>query len=179
MDSQRAVKISLKGTVISRDEARPLMVTAGDTVIVQRGVLRSLIMRCPCGCGDDLVVNLDRRAGPAWKIYLRKEKLSLFPSYWRDSACESHFILWQNRLYWCGRYDDTEDNYRDPALEAEILTKVESVDFIYYDTMADEIDAIPWEVLWCCRGMVNRGILEEKHGKERGWFRTLSGRSEA
>jgi hypothetical protein len=46
-------------------------------------------------------VNLDPRAGPAWKLYDREDSLTLFPSVWRESGCEAHFILWRNRLIRC------------------------------------------------------------------------------
>jgi len=174
MNNHRVTRISPKGTVATRDDARPLIVAAGDAVIVERGCLRSLIVRCPCGCGDDLVINLDRRTGPAWKLYSRTSKLSLYPSYWRDSACECHFILWKNRVCWCGRYDDDHNDYNDPGLEAEILQQVPRGDFVDYHVVADRLDEIPWDVLWCCRTMASRGLLSEKPGKERGMFSRIS-----
>jgi hypothetical protein len=146
--------------------------SAGDAVIVERGCLRSLIVRCPCGCGDDLVINLDRRAGPAWRIYSRDDKLTLYPSYWRETACECHFILWKNRVYWCGGgQDDGYYDYSDHVLEAEVLQKVSASNFVDYHVIADELDEIPWDVLWCCRILVGRGLLVEKPGKTRGWFK--------
>jgi hypothetical protein len=174
MNDRRVTQISPNGTVTTRDDARPLTVAAGDAVIVERGCLRSLIVRCPCGCGDDLVINLDRRTGPAWRLYSRKSKLSLSPSYWRDSACECHFILWKNRIYWCGYYDNDYNDYSNPALEAGILPHVPKDDFVDYHVIAETLDEIPWDVLWCCRNMVNRGLLSEKAGKERGLFSRIS-----
>jgi len=174
MNNRRVTRISPKGTVATRDDARPLTVAAGDAVIVERGCPRSLIVRCPCGCGDDLVINLDRRTGPAWKLYSRTSKLSLYPSYWRNSACECHFILWKNLVYWCGRYDDGYNDYSDPVLEAEILQQIPRGDFVDYHVIADTLDEIPWDVLWCCRTMASRGLLSEKAGKERGIFSRIS-----
>jgi hypothetical protein len=169
-------KIAAKGTVASRDEARPLTVNAGDTIVVRRGGRqRSLIIRCPCGCGDDLVVNLDGRTGPAWRLYTRSGKLSLYPSYWRDSGCESHFIIWRNRILWCGRYDEEKEDSNDPALQTKIFGRINSRDFTDYRALAIELDAIPWDILWCCREMVRGGSLEERSGEDRGWFRRKSG----
>ena len=120
----RANKISFTGKFSSRDEAGASLKMSGDTALVHRGVARMLLMNCPCGCGDVLVINLDSRAGPAWRIYRRGEAISLYPSYWRDTKCESHFILWRNIIYWCDTRhripwwcnDDTCSNWRSLVL---------------------------------------------------------------
>src|SRR5882672_3763179 len=97
----RVDRVVFRGTFAQRDEAAQHLPTTGDAALVVRGMPRLLLLRCPCGCGDLLVLNLDRRAGPAWRYYLRNERVTLFPSYWRESACESHFILWNNSIFWC------------------------------------------------------------------------------
>ena len=33
----------------------------GEFVIVERGKPRLIVMRCPCGCGDHLFINVDER----------------------------------------------------------------------------------------------------------------------
>src|SRR5262245_20190289 len=94
-------KVSFRGKVEQRDMAARLLQAPGDAVIIERGRPRLLIFRCPCGCGDDLLVNLDRRAGKAWYLYQSRKGLSLYPSYWRDDRCGCHFILWNNQIFWC------------------------------------------------------------------------------
>src|SRR5690349_12185968 len=94
-------KISFRGRVERRDLSTPLLRAPGDAVLVERGKPRLLIIRCPCGCGDDLLVNLDRRAGKAWYVYRNSKGLTLYPSYWRDDGCGSHFIVWDSHIYWC------------------------------------------------------------------------------
>jgi len=71
-------------------------------VVVQRGRPRWLKMRCPCGCGEIISLNLDRAAGENWHLVMQDGKVGLFPSVWRDSGCQSHFILWRNVAYFCG-----------------------------------------------------------------------------
>src|SRR4051812_11259671 len=105
--SYRATTISYKGTIKSRSESG-VLIEPGDYVIVERGAPRLIVMRCPCGCGDDLLINLDARSGPAWRFYSKQSGNSLHPSYWRSSACKSHFIIWNNKIYWCSS-DDDED----------------------------------------------------------------------
>jgi hypothetical protein len=71
-------------------------------VVVQRGRPRWLKMRCPCGCGEIISLNLDRAAGESWHLVIQDGRVGLFPSVWRDSGCQSHFILWRNVAYFCG-----------------------------------------------------------------------------
>src|ERR1700736_4285138 len=97
----RVHKISYRGVVRSRHLAADKLSEAGDAVVVQRGRPRMLLIRCPCGCGDDFLVNLDGRLGPAWRHYSTRRGLALYPSYWRDGDCGSHFIVWNDRIYWC------------------------------------------------------------------------------
>jgi hypothetical protein len=60
--------ISLKGVAERQPEAAKLIAKAGDVALVERGVLRSLVICCPDGCGEVITVNLDSRSGPAWRI---------------------------------------------------------------------------------------------------------------
>ena len=69
----RAIKITYKGSVSNRSDSKDLITDPGDMVIVKRGVPRLLILRCPCGCGDDLIINLDKRSGPAWRLYSKSK----------------------------------------------------------------------------------------------------------
>lgn len=62
-------KISLKAEVGSRAGVADILKRSGDAVLIQRGAPRWLLLRCPCGCGEDIPVNLDARAGKAWRIY--------------------------------------------------------------------------------------------------------------
>src|SRR5437867_10955077 len=103
VETQRkpANKARWRGSVVSRDDARPFLVASGDIVLVQRGRPRSVIMKCPCGCREELVINLDDRVGPAWRLYRDKRGLTLFPSVWRDSGCRSHFIVWHDTILMC------------------------------------------------------------------------------
>ncbi|WP_271566358.1 hypothetical protein [Bradyrhizobium sp. CCBAU 11386] len=54
--------MNLLGFAEYRDEGEKMLAAPGDVVVIQRGALRSL-MRCPDGCGETLVVNLDPFVG--------------------------------------------------------------------------------------------------------------------
>jgi len=80
---------------------------SGTLALVHRGeVTRAAVFQCPCGCGEVLVINLDARTTHAWRHRTAIGFLTLMPSVWRDSGCESHFVLWENRVYWCGDHED-------------------------------------------------------------------------
>ena len=162
----RADRIRFVGKVSAHDEAvTAIRQQSGDAVLVVRGMLRSLILNCPCGCGDYLTINLDSRVGPAWRIYLRKNVLTLFPSYWRDSHCESHFVLWGNRIYWCDRDDWLRDEV-SAGLRQSVLETLPN-EFTRYEFVAEKIGEIPWDVLDACRALAREGKAEQHSDKRR------------
>jgi len=165
----RADKIHFAGTFLSRDEAATSLRAPGDTALVHRGVARMLLMNCPCGCGDALVINLDSRAGPAWRLYRRGDKISLFPSYWRDTKCESHFILWRNRIYWCD-WDD-ESIWTSPSAIEELVLRELPEHFINYEALAERLQEDPWDVLQACHVLVRKGNAVMNFPRRKGEFR--------
>jgi len=170
----RVDRVRFLGEVSTHDEAvASVQQKTGDAVLVTRGIVRSLILNCPCGCGHYLTINLDSRVGPAWRIYLRKNALTLFPSYWRDSHCESHFILWGNRIYWCDRDDWLRDEVSD-RLRQSVLEALPYV-FTRYEIVAEKIGEIPWDVLEACRALDREGKAERHPDKRRrSEFRRMS-----
>jgi len=89
-----------RAVVVAEQSSARAAAQSGDTIaIVQRGVPRWAVLRCPCGCSELLTINLDRRAGPSWKITRRNGTVSLSPSVWLTSGCQSHFILWKNKVW--------------------------------------------------------------------------------
>lgn len=77
-----------------RSEAQSFLKVAGDAVLVERGRPRSLLIMCPCGCREICTINLDARIGGAWRIKQDpRARLSLYPSVWRTSGCQSHYVI--------------------------------------------------------------------------------------
>ena len=172
----RVNTVKFKGFVSDRAEASSLLTHAGDLVIVKReGLARWIVLRCPSGCGDDVVLNLDRRTGRAWSLYQeRGARLSIYPSVWRDSGCGSHFIVWRNRVTWCEYDDDSLGSYESSDSEKtrsvlEVLS--EKPEYMSYEEVAARLNSVPWEVLTICRRLVREGRIEEAHDKDRGKFR--------
>ena len=170
--------MKLKGTVGSRGDASSLLRSPGDAVLVQRGTPRWLLLSCPCGCGAELPINLDSRAGPAWRLYQHSTQgLSIFPSVWRDTDCRSHFIIWHDKILLFVRTDEdfqSPGRTQDIAALSEVLRKkIPAVGFVSYVDLADSLGAVPWDALDACRHLVKNGVLREGFGKQRGMFRRI------
>ena len=166
MFRQKMRRASLKGQVEHRREADCLLSNPGDVVLVLRGVPRSLVIKCPDGCGDIITVNLDPRADKAWALYADRGRITLFPSVWRDSGCGAHFILWNNKIYW------TETDRLGTDLDAvtrDNVLRLLSMKPKSYLELAKALDVIPWEILVACQLLVDENLVVEDK-KNRGWF---------
>jgi hypothetical protein len=121
-------------------------------------------------------VNLDRRAGPAWRIYESSKGTSIYPSVWRDIDCKSHFIIWRDNVVLFGAHrgswiDEVE------ASEEDLLQRVSGA-LSNREQSAEEIsdqipDSEPWDVLRCCRRLCLLGKAVEGRQQARGRFRRL------
>lgn len=171
--SKRAIRLTFKGEVTQRHQADELLQMPGEAVLVRRGVLRSIVIACPDGCGEMLTINLDGRAGKAWRFYGHANDMSLFPSVWRDSGCGSHFILWRSRIYWC----DWGDELEVPMVEN--VAKVQEAlgpQLESYMSIAERLDLVPWAVLSACGKLRRDGLAVEGTDKLRGHFMKALGR---
>lgn len=169
------LSINLRKVVGSRADADGLLQHAGDAVLIERGLPRWLLIRCPCGCGEDIPVNLDHRAGKAWRWYIDdRRRVSLFPSVWRDTGCESHFIVWRDRILLFGAYaSDFEDETLAPdqvGLARRVFEVSPVEGGVTYLELADMLEEIPWDVLDACRFLVREGSFTEGSGKSRQMF---------
>jgi hypothetical protein len=167
--------VTFKGNVSNRVEAGPLIPNAGEYVIVLRGHPRWLVLRCPSKCGELVSINLDRGAGAAWRFYKRKKGLSLYPSVVRETGCHSHFIVWNDRIIWCGS-DDTYDPYWDGTdavteeMKHALLSIVQRERSVHYSDIAEELKEVPWQVLRACKTLTKEGLLTEGAGRNQGIF---------
>jgi hypothetical protein len=168
--------LSLKSVVESRAGVADQLKVPGDAVLIQRGQPRWLFLKCPCGCGDEIPVNLDLRAGKAWRFYRgAKAGVTLFPSIWRDTGCESHFIIWRDQILLFGRLDDNFSSspvHPDQrSIARRVLEGWPSQGWASYADVAEGLDEIPWDVLDACRNLARAGSLVEGYGQHRGMFR--------
>lgn len=173
-----ASRLNLKKIVESRAEAEGELCSPGDAVLIARGIPRWLLLACPCGCGAEIPINLDSRAGKAWRFYKHPTQgVSLYPSVWRDTDCEAHFIIWRDRIFVFG--DDyeylTSSSERSEFVElgTRVLATMRIGDSADYADLAEALDEIPWDVLQACRQLAREGSLKESKGSRRGIFTRL------
>lgn len=153
----RARRLRNRGEVERQHEAGPRLTETGDYVLVRRGVARSLVMRCPDGCGETLTINLDPRSGKAWRLDEKGGHLTLYPSVWRDEGCRAHFIVWHDALLWCDR-GGYEVGLSDETIEAVEGVLVEASGRpLHYHAIAESAGVHPWEALWACQLLLRRG----------------------
>ncbi len=167
--------LRFKGKVGTRGEASALLKEPGDAVLVERGRPRLLLLSCPCGCGQHFPINLDPRAGAAWRLYWNgRRELSLYPSVWRESDCLSHYVIWRNRIFLFGRYEDDLDTAPQPdetvPLVDVVRERLPKMGLVSFSDIAEEVGAIPWDVLMVCRRLVRARVAREGVGKQRGSF---------
>jgi hypothetical protein len=93
--------------------------------------------------------------------------MSLYPSVWRESDCESHFIVSHGRV-WLMRGDLWRKSEElDESLIEAVAVALRSTP-AHYSDMADALALEPWDVLDACRALVRRGRAAE--GDRRGTF---------
>lgn len=169
-----ATKIRFRGTVARLSDASAHLELPGDTVLVERGRPRLLMISCPCGCGELFPINLDPRAGPAWRLYSDPRRgVSLYPSVWRESGCESHYVIWRNRIYLFGTYEDELDSAGADELTKLVelvMDRLPTEGLVSFYDIAESLNAIPWDVLTVCRRLVRMRLAREGRGKQRGSF---------
>lgn len=152
----------LKSVVASDAVASRLLEDPGDIAIVERGVPRLLVMKCPDDCGDTLRINLDPRTSKAWRIYQDEDGLSLFPSVWRDTGCESHFIIWADKIYWSDNRDRIYKRIHEPVLRAAVYSELDGLEFRSAVEIANKLGLVPWSVGAVLDALVHDGDVERR-----------------
>lgn len=170
--------LQLKGIVHSRSDTSGLLRTPGDAVLIEREYPRLLLISCPCGCKEEFPINLDPRAGPAWKLFIGKHTgISLFPSVWREDGCESHYVIWRNKILLFGRYDDGLDISVQSSEHIQFVEAVYDLlstkTFVSFSEIAETLNEVPWDVLLVCRYLVRKRLAREGRKKQRGYFKRV------
>lgn len=157
--TEPARMVRMVGDAEYRHQAESALHAPGDTSMVFRARPRSIVMACPDGCGETLVINLDSRADKAWRFDMRGEGLTLFPSVWREGGCESHFIVWRGHILWCDRFEEgnSEPTY-NPEIEDTVLGAMDEVQPRNAAELADSIDELVWDVNRAAGRLVGRGL---------------------
>jgi hypothetical protein len=168
----RQSRARMRGVFPTHSEAVARVSQPGEIAVVKRGTLRSVVMRCPDGCGEAITLNLDPRTDKAWRLYQSRKGLTLFPSVWRDTGCRSHFILWNDVLYWA--FDAHESDVPlDKQLEDRIWAVLRPDALTDFVEIADALEEIPWAVLEACRRLVKNRRAAAGSGSLKTSFRRV------
>lgn len=80
----------------------PSKLPSRDLVLLRDGgAAWSVLMRCPCGCGQPVELPLIREARPRWSLRVDKEgRPTLTPSIWRQEGCRAHYFVKGGKVVW-------------------------------------------------------------------------------
>lgn len=83
-------------------ELPPDQLPPRDLVLLREGgEVWSVMMRCPCGCGQPVELPLIREACPRWSLSVDKSGYAtLAPSVWRREGCRAHFFVRGGKVVW-------------------------------------------------------------------------------
>jgi hypothetical protein len=82
--------------------ALPLRLAPGRLYVLGKDAsLWAIAMQCPCGCGENLRLNLIPGARSYWQVTRHLDgTVSLYPEIRRQDGCRSHFFVRRSRVYW-------------------------------------------------------------------------------
>lgn len=73
----------------------------------------ALVFKCPCGCGDDIWLNLLKGHTQQWRYRVKHNKVTIRPSINRVVGCRSHFIITKGEIEWCKDFYTEDEEIRD------------------------------------------------------------------
>jgi hypothetical protein len=60
-----------------------------------------IVFKCPCGCNQNIQLNLLKEANPCWSFRVTtKKEINIRPSVWRTTGCKSHFVVRNSKIDW-------------------------------------------------------------------------------
>ena len=59
-------------------------------------------LKCPCGCGDFVMLSISKKTRPSWSVSLDFfNRPTIYPSILQTSGCMSHFWIKKGVVKWC------------------------------------------------------------------------------
>jgi hypothetical protein len=69
-------------------------------LVLREGKEKWLLMQCPCGCGQQIALNLMQSHSPRWRVSIQSmNRFSIHPSV-DATSCGAHFWLRDGRVIW-------------------------------------------------------------------------------
>lgn len=98
---RRFVVGTTRVSVVHVSEPPGLLAAATLYLVGEEQDLWMAVLRCPCGCGHPIHLNLLPGSEPYWQITKHDDgSVTLHPSVWRTKGCESHFFVRRGRVKW-------------------------------------------------------------------------------
>ena len=86
---------------VSENPSKEDIVENTITIVGGKNFRKWAYLRCPCGCGDILMLSLLKETTPNWNLKIdRYGRPSITPSIWKTDGCKSHFFIKKGKLKW-------------------------------------------------------------------------------
>ena len=83
------------------DEPPDHLIEEAVYLVGENGFLWCAVLKCPCGCGTSVSLNLLPQVRPRWICEVdQRRRITLSPSIWRKEGCRSHFFLRDSKIQW-------------------------------------------------------------------------------
>ena len=71
-------------------------------VVGGKGYQKWAYLKCPCGCGNFIMLSLSKNTRPGWSITVDFfNRPTVYPSIRQTSGCKSHFWVKKGHINWC------------------------------------------------------------------------------
>lgn len=88
--------------VVETNPSREAVRTGRMTIVGGPGYQKWAYFRCPCGCGEVIMLPLVQSRHPRWTVTVDHDgRPSVEPSVRQVSGCLSHFLIRQGQIVWC------------------------------------------------------------------------------
>ena len=96
------IKVDNKKFVVLNAEDVPTSISDNTIFIIQDGNEPELLaFKCPCGCNENILLNLLKDAKPQWRFRINhNDMINIYPSIWRKRGCKSHFFIKNGIVEW-------------------------------------------------------------------------------
>jgi hypothetical protein len=93
--------------------------TLEDGVVYVSIEYASVIHKCCCGCGEEVVTPL---APKEWKLTYDGESITLYPSIgnWKFK-CRSHYLIINNRVVWPDEFKSTKRHFKTKGAKSNAV----------------------------------------------------------
>lgn len=69
-------------------------------LVGEDGINWAAAFLCPCGCRAIIQLSLIPHDKPSWRATTSRGRITLHPSVWRVTGCQSHFFIREGKLIW-------------------------------------------------------------------------------